>query len=81
MHDEFVDRSSSGPAGSGWAALDANVETGPLTGGDTATRSRSTSPRARRGAVLRCGGRRPDDPALADGHYYLPTVLDDYPVT
>lgn len=28
------------------------------------------------GAVLRCGGGRPDDAALADGHYYLPTVLD-----
>ena len=28
------------------------------------------------GAELRCGGRRPDDPALADGFYYLPTVLD-----
>jgi betaine-aldehyde dehydrogenase len=29
------------------------------------------------GATLRCGGRRPEDPALADGFYYLPTVLDD----
>jgi betaine-aldehyde dehydrogenase len=29
------------------------------------------------GAVLRCGGRRPDDPALAGGYYYLPTVLDN----
>lgn len=29
------------------------------------------------GAVLRCGGRRPDDPELSDGFYYLPTVLDD----
>jgi betaine-aldehyde dehydrogenase len=28
------------------------------------------------GAELRCGGRRPDDPSLADGFYYLPTVLD-----
>ena len=28
------------------------------------------------GAVLRCGGRAPDDPELADGWYYLPTVLD-----
>jgi acyl-CoA reductase-like NAD-dependent aldehyde dehydrogenase len=28
------------------------------------------------GAVLRCGGARPDDPALADGHYYLPTAPD-----
>jgi betaine-aldehyde dehydrogenase len=29
------------------------------------------------GAVLRCGGRRPEDPELSDGFYYLPTVLDD----
>ena len=27
--------------------------------------------------MLRCGGARPDDPALADGFYYLPTVLDE----
>ncbi|MEU2914337.1 aldehyde dehydrogenase family protein [Streptomyces massasporeus] len=29
------------------------------------------------GAVLRCGGARPDDPALANGHFYPPTVLDE----
>ncbi|MEU0129966.1 aldehyde dehydrogenase family protein [Streptomyces sp. NPDC006289] len=29
------------------------------------------------GAVLRCGGARPDDPALRHGFYYLPTVLDE----
>ncbi|SHG13390.1 aldehyde dehydrogenase family protein [Streptoalloteichus hindustanus] len=28
------------------------------------------------GAVLRAGGRPPEDAALADGWYYLPTVLD-----
>ncbi|WP_458084586.1 aldehyde dehydrogenase family protein [Streptomyces malaysiensis] len=28
------------------------------------------------GARLRCGGARPDDPALDDGYYFLPTVLD-----
>ena len=28
------------------------------------------------GATLRCGGAAPDDPALADGWFYLPTVLD-----
>jgi betaine-aldehyde dehydrogenase len=28
------------------------------------------------GAVVRCGGRRPDDPELANGFFYLPTVLD-----
>ena len=29
------------------------------------------------GAVLRSGGSRPDRPELADGFYYLPTVLDE----
>ncbi|MEJ7628099.1 MAG: aldehyde dehydrogenase family protein [Nocardioidaceae bacterium] len=28
------------------------------------------------GAVLLCGGRRPDDAGLADGFFYLPTILD-----
>ena len=28
------------------------------------------------GATLLTGGARPDDPALADGFYYLPTILD-----
>ena len=28
------------------------------------------------GAWLRCGGARPDEPELANGFYYLPTVLD-----
>ncbi|MEU0372163.1 aldehyde dehydrogenase family protein [Streptomyces sp. NPDC006283] len=29
------------------------------------------------GAVLRCGGARPENPELQDGFYYLPTVLDE----
>ena len=29
------------------------------------------------GATLRCGGHRPHDPELAQGHFYRPTVLDD----
>ncbi|CAM5228648.1 betaine-aldehyde dehydrogenase [Streptomyces xanthochromogenes] len=29
------------------------------------------------GAVLRLGGARPDDPALANGFYYPPTILDE----
>ncbi len=28
------------------------------------------------GAVLRAGGCRPEDPALADGYFYRPTILD-----
>lgn len=29
------------------------------------------------GARVRCGGTPPDDPALADGFFYSPTILDD----
>jgi betaine-aldehyde dehydrogenase len=29
------------------------------------------------GAVLRCGGKRPDDPELGIGFFYLPTILDE----
>ncbi|MGH3746653.1 MAG: aldehyde dehydrogenase family protein, partial [Micromonosporaceae bacterium] len=28
-------------------------------------------------ARLRCGGGHPDDPALRDGYFYPPTILDD----
>ncbi|WNG85529.1 aldehyde dehydrogenase family protein [Mycobacterium sp. ITM-2016-00317] len=28
------------------------------------------------GARLVCGGRRPDEPALADGYFFLPTIFD-----
>ena len=26
---------------------------------------------------MRCGGRQPDDPALSNGFFYLPTILDN----
>jgi betaine-aldehyde dehydrogenase len=29
------------------------------------------------GAVLRCGGKRPEDPELGKGFFYLPTILDE----
>jgi betaine-aldehyde dehydrogenase len=29
------------------------------------------------GAVLRCGGKRPEDPELGNGFFYLPTILDE----
>ena len=57
--------------------FDDKAETGPLT--SAAHRDKVEAYVARglaEGAVLRCGGARPDDPALADGFYYLPTVLD-----
>ena len=57
--------------------FDDDAETGPLI--SAAHREKVEAYVAAgldEGAQLRCGGRRPDDPALADGYYYLPTVLD-----
>jgi betaine-aldehyde dehydrogenase len=78
LHDRFVDAlvdrarriRLGGP-------FDDAAQTGPLT--SAAHREKVEAYVAAglaEGAVLRCGGTRPDDPALADGFYYLPTVLD-----
>jgi betaine-aldehyde dehydrogenase len=78
LHDAFVDElveraqriRLGGP-------FDDKAETGPLT--SAAHRDKVEAYVAAglaEGAVLRCGGARPDDPALADGFYYQPTVLD-----
>ncbi|MET0448137.1 MAG: aldehyde dehydrogenase family protein [Aeromicrobium sp.] len=56
--------------------FDADAETGPLI--SAAHRDKVEAYVAAglaEGAELLCGGARPDDPALADGHYYLPTIL------
>jgi betaine-aldehyde dehydrogenase len=78
IHDEFVDalvdRAERIRLG---GPFDEKAETGPLT--SAAHRDKVEAYVAAglaEGAVLRCGGRRPDDPALAEGFYYLPTVLD-----
>jgi betaine-aldehyde dehydrogenase len=79
LHDRFVDElverarqiRLGGP-------FDDKAETGPLI--SAAHREKVAAYVAAgiaEGAVLRCGGRGPDDPALADGYYYLPTVLDE----
>lgn len=81
IHDGFVDRlveraetiRLGGP-------FDEKAETGPLT--SAAHRDKVEAYVAAglaEGAVLRCGGKRPDateQPELADGYYYLPTILD-----
>src|SRR6478672_2038029 len=78
LHDRFVDElverarqiRLGGP-------FDDKAETGPLI--SAAHREKVAAYVAAgiaEGAVLRCGGRAPEDPALADGFYYLPTVLD-----
>ena len=78
LHDRFVDdlvaRAREIRLG---GPFDEAAETGPLT--SAAHREKVEAYVAAglaEGAVLRCGGARPDDPALADGFYYLPTVLD-----
>ncbi len=58
--------------------FDPKAETGPLVSAAHRDKVEAYVARAlEQGATLRCGGSRPDDPALADGFYYLPTVLDD----
>lgn len=78
VHDRFVDGlvERAGQIRLGGPFDDA-AETGPLT--SAAHRDKVEAYVARgleEGAVLRCGGARSDDPALADGFYYLPTILD-----
>ena len=78
IHDEFVDRiveraqqiRLGGP-------FDSQAETGPLTSAQHLEKvEKYVAAGIAEGAVLRCGGVRPDDPALAPGFYFLPTVLD-----
>jgi betaine-aldehyde dehydrogenase len=78
IHDEFVDRlveraqliRLGGP-------FDEKAETGPLTSAEHRDKVEAYVARGlAEGAVLRCGGARPDAPELADGFYYLPTILD-----
>ncbi|MFG2396300.1 aldehyde dehydrogenase family protein [Streptomyces lydicus] len=79
LHDRFVDEvvrrarliRLGGP-------FDDHARTGPLiSAAHRAKVEAYVAAGLAEGAVLRCGGARPDDPALADGHYYLPTVLDE----
>lgn len=79
MHDRFVEdvvvRARAIPLG---GPFDEHARTGPLI--SAAHREKIEAYVAAglaEGAVLRCGGAPPDDPALSDGFYYLPTVLDE----
>lgn len=78
IHDAFVDAvvdrarriRLGGP-------FDTEAETGPLISAAHLSKVESyVAAGIAEGAVLRCGGRRPDDDRLANGFYYLPTVLD-----
>ncbi|MET9514498.1 aldehyde dehydrogenase family protein [Streptomyces sp. NPDC002994] len=79
LHDAFVDEvvrrteliRLGGP-------FDPEAETGPLVSAHHRTKVEAyVAAGLAEGAVLRCGGRRPDDVTLAGGFYYLPTVLDE----
>jgi betaine-aldehyde dehydrogenase len=78
IHDRFVDalvdRAERIRIG---GPFDEKAETGPLTSAAHRDKVEAyVAAGVAEGAVLRTGGVRPDDPALADGFYYLPTVLD-----
>jgi betaine-aldehyde dehydrogenase len=58
--------------------FDPDAETGPLISAEHRDKvERYVAAGLAEGATLRCGGGRPDVPDLANGFYYLPTVLDD----
>ncbi len=78
VHDEVVDAIVAGAQGIRLGGpFDPAAETGALISEDHRAKVEEYVARGlAEGAVLRCGGARPDDPALADGWYYPPTVLD-----
>ncbi|WP_042403968.1 aldehyde dehydrogenase family protein [Streptacidiphilus carbonis] len=79
LHDRFVDElvararrvRMGGP-------FDPEARTGPLISAAHREKVEAyVAAGVAEGAVLRLGGARPDDPALADGFYYPPTILDE----
>ncbi len=57
--------------------FDDKAETGPLISAEHRAKVEAYVEAGRgEGARVRCGGSRPDDPALSVGFYYLPTILD-----
>lgn len=72
--DELVRRAEKIRLG---GPFDEHAETGPLISAAHREKVEAyVADALADGAVLRTGGARPDDPALANGSYYLPTVLD-----
>ncbi len=78
IHDEFVDElvrrarrvRLGGP-------FDEKAQAGPLISAAHREKvERYVAAAVAEGAELRVGGERPSDPALADGFFYLPTILD-----
>ena len=72
--DTIVERAASIRMG---PPFDEDAQTGSLTSAEHLAKVEDYVAKGiAEGARLRCGGARPDDPALANGYYYLPTVLD-----
>ena len=78
LHDAFVDAVVAGAERIRLGGpFDPGAETGPLISAAHLAKVESyVAAGVAEGAVLRCGGRRPDEPELAEGFYYRPTVLD-----
>ncbi|AJZ84714.1 aldehyde dehydrogenase family protein [Streptomyces antimycoticus] len=78
VHDAFVEevvRRARGIRLGG--PFDERAQTGPLiSAAHRAKVEAYVATGLAEGARLRCGGARPEDPALAGGYYFLPTVLD-----
>jgi len=79
LHDDFVaavvERAKRIKLGNG---LDEGTESGPLVSEEHRAKVESyVELGLQEGARLLAGGRRPDDPELQNGFFYLPTVFDD----
>ncbi|MCX5386862.1 aldehyde dehydrogenase family protein [Streptomyces sp. NBC_00083] len=79
LHDRFVDElaARAGRIRMG-GPFDEHARTGPLISAAHRDKVEAyVAAGVAEGAVLRLGGARPDDPALANGFYYPPTILDE----
>jgi len=77
IHDDFVDRlvREAGALRLG-DGLEGGTDVGPMIHADAVQTAEQYVDIAREeGAEVVCGGARPDDEALADGHFFEPTVL------
>ncbi|NKQ56849.1 aldehyde dehydrogenase family protein [Amycolatopsis sp. K13G38] len=81
LHDALVDEVVRRAAGIRLGGpFDPRAQTGPLISAAHLAKVEQYVEKAlAEGAVLRTGGRRPAEPELADGYFYLPTVLDNAP--
>ncbi|SER01562.1 betaine-aldehyde dehydrogenase [Piscibacillus halophilus] len=79
IHDNFiealVERVKNIKIGNGF---DEDTQMGPLISGEHLTKVENYVEAGKKeGATLVVGGKRPEDPALQDGFFYLPTIFTD----